>query len=93
LLLLALCDADYCFTYVNIGNYGSTGDAGAFSASEFGRRLQHNLLNLPHDEALPNTNRPLPYVFVADDAFKLTTNMMKPYAGLVYSLLSLIFNI
>lgn len=38
---------------------------------------------------MPDTNISLPYVFVADDAFKLTTNMMKPYSGMGYVFLHL----
>lgn len=30
---------------------------------------------------MPEQNEPVPYMFVADEAFALTTNMMKPCAG------------
>nr|CAI5858498.1 unnamed protein product [Callosobruchus analis] len=35
---------------------------------------------LPADEPVINDDEPLPYIFVGDDAFALTTRMLKPYS-------------
>lgn len=37
---------------------------------------------LPEGTLLPSRKKLMPYVIVTDDAFGLTQNMMKPYAGL-----------
>lgn len=37
------------------------------------------LLNIPAEETIRNTSRRLPYVFVADDAFSLRVNILKPF--------------
>jgi hypothetical protein len=35
--------------------------------------------NLPEPEPLPGREMRIPYVFVADDAFRFTENICKPY--------------
>lgn len=79
--LMASCDASYKFTSVYIGCYGRESDGGVFAASQLGIFVDNGHKNLPAPCALPNGGPVLPYVFVADDAFPLKTNLMKPYPG------------
>lgn len=81
IVLLGVADANYCFTYVDIGCQGRISDGGVFRHSSLFRKLSQKQLNLPLDAPLPEQNEPIPYTFVADEAFALTANMMKPYAG------------
>ncbi|CAC5383988.1 unnamed protein product [Mytilus coruscus] len=41
--------------------------------------LECNDLNIPEPTPLPSRNKPTPYVFVADEAFPLKENIMRPY--------------
>ena len=50
-----------------------------FSKTSFHSALQTNKLNIPPPKSLICDSEPLPYVFVADDAFPLCANIMKPY--------------
>lgn len=81
IVLLAACDANYKFTLVDVGHMGSNSDAGIY-ANTFGQKIEHNELNLPRGtSALPGSNIETPCFFVGDDAFPLSTRMMKPYPG------------
>ena len=73
---MAVADADYGFTYVDVGAYGRENDANIFANSTFGQRLQHGTLQLP--SADPGD---LEYVFIGDEAFQLQQRIMRPYPG------------
>ena len=93
-VLLAVVDADYRFIAVDIGSFGSNSDGGIFANSNFGRRLEHDQLNLPEDAMLVDSPQTgiLPYMFVADEAFPLKTCIMRPYPGRYLEKECLIFN-
>ncbi|XP_041430603.1 protein ALP1-like [Xenopus laevis] len=93
IVLMAVVDANYCFTLIDVGAYGSTGDASAFRNSSFGRRLSEGALQLPPPKPLPGTAGPcMPYVFVGDEAFGLTENIMRPYPGSQRAIQKRVFN-
>lgn len=79
IVLLALADANYCFTSIDVGAYGREGDCHIFNRSILGQRLRNNQLKLPEDKLLPNTNNPVPFVIVGDEAFGLGEHLMRPY--------------
>lgn len=92
-VLLALADAHLQFIAVDVGAYGSQGDARIFRESTFGRRLHEGRLNIPASRPLPCTDEPnLPLVMVADEAFGLAENLMRPYSGYGLSHSKKIFN-
>jgi len=79
IVLLAMCDAEYCFTMVNIGAAGSESDGGVFSHCALAHMLERNSLHLPQMATLPMSDVSAPYVIVADAAFPLKTYLLKPY--------------
>lgn len=81
IVILALVDANYKFTYVDVGCKGRISDGGVFKNTGFYANLQQGKLNLPEPYPLPGRNKPIPHVIVADDAFALDINLMKPYPG------------
>ena len=74
-------DANYSFTVIDVGGYGKQSDRGTLAASEFGFRLNYGKLDLPAAKVPVGCTTGLPHVFVADEAFPLTTNLMRPYPG------------
>ncbi|XP_017470323.1 PREDICTED: uncharacterized protein LOC108362015, partial [Rhagoletis zephyria] len=79
--LLAACDANYVFTYVDVGSFGSQSDGGIFSRTAFGKKILDGTLEVPPDRPLPHTSINFPYYFVADNAFPLKKNLMRPFPG------------
>lgn len=79
IVLLAMCDAEYCFTMVDIGAAGSESDGGVFSHCALAHMLERNSLHLPQMATLPMSDVSAPYVIVADAAFPLKTYLLKPY--------------
>lgn len=81
IVLMAICDAEYNFLYIDVGCNGRISDGGVFNHCSFARALQNGQLDLPPPRALPGREMEVPHVFVADDAFALQPNIMKPFAG------------
>lgn len=81
IVLLAIADADCNIIFADVGCRGRISDGGVFKNTKFWEKLQNNTLNLPKSEPLVGTEVPLPYVFVADDAFPLQEHIMKPFQG------------
>ncbi|KAK5648168.1 hypothetical protein RI129_003060 [Pyrocoelia pectoralis] len=79
IVLLALVDADYTFTYINVGVNGRISDGGVFRESDLYSALTQNSLNIPADKALPKRIKKVPYVIVADAAFQSSLHILKPY--------------
>ena len=86
-VLMAAVDANYKFMYCDVGCNGRVSDGGVFAACSLNAKLSRNTANLPHPAALQNgagllyfgTNEVCSYHMVADDAFPLRDEIMKPY--------------
>ncbi|XP_043467589.1 protein ALP1-like isoform X2 [Leptopilina heterotoma] len=78
-VLMAICDAHYRFTWIDVGDYGSLNDASVFGATGLAQELEEKRLPLPEPECLPGTQSSIPYFLIGDEAFKLRPYMMRPY--------------
>lgn len=82
LVLMAACDANYNFIYIDVGAYGKSSDSAIFQETELYKKLISNTLNIPEPLQISENNPTLfPYVFIGDEAFGLSTNIMRPYGG------------
>nr|CAH7717057.1 unnamed protein product [Callosobruchus chinensis] len=92
MLLIALCDPNYCFIWVEVEAYGKDSDSGVFKESTLSQKLRDGGLALPEPQCLPGRTTKVPYVIVADEAFPLLANVMKPYPQRTLTYENRIFN-
>lgn len=80
IVLMAVCDAHYNFTSVDVGAEGRNSDSGVFNMSHMGRAIADDIIVYPPDEKLSDS-RPalLPYFLVGDEAFSLSRKLMRPF--------------
>ena len=82
IVLLAICDANYCFTLVDIGQYDSNNDSGVLANSIIGKNFAEKRMGLPEGRHVSGCSyNPLPYYLVGDEIFPLKTWLIKPYPG------------
>ena len=83
IVLLAVVSADYTFLLVDVGDCGRHSDGGVLQSSQFGQALLTDQLGLPCPRPLTGAdpNIKIPFMFVADEAFPLRCNIMRPYPG------------
>lgn len=82
MVLLAVVDAEYRFTYIDVGAVGAESDGGVWARTHLSGLLERGEANLPPPQCLPNTpptSPPSSYYLVADDAFPLRPYLMKPF--------------
>ncbi|XP_067647650.1 putative nuclease HARBI1 [Eurosta solidaginis] len=92
IIMMAVVNANYEFLMVDVGANGRASDAGLFSQTKFFKQRKENKLRLPKPELLPGYNEKMPFVFVADDAFPLMENIMKPFSHNSLEKSDIIFN-
>ena len=92
IVLLAICDAKYCFKILDIGHFGSTNDASELSKSQFGKLFEEHPTQLHLPKTSTHGNKNLPYVLVGDDIFPLKLWLLEPYPGKNLSESERVFN-
>lgn len=80
IVLMAICDANCEFLYVDIGCNGRVSDGGVWDNTLISSRIVTDTAGLPSDGKPQGSDRMLPYVFVADDAFPLQRHILKPFS-------------
>lgn len=92
IVLLAIVDVNYKFIYIDVGAFGKESDSTIFEKSNFFKKLENNELNIPKSQSLLGTNTKMPFTFIGDEAFSLSSNIMRPFSGKVLSDKKRVFN-
>ncbi|GAU99242.1 hypothetical protein RvY_10274-1 [Ramazzottius varieornatus] len=85
---MAVARADYTFEYVDVGGFGRQSDGGTSQNCTLGRGFSDGELVMPTARKPPLCAKKLPYVFVADAAFPMSENLLRPYPGYASSSLA-----
>ena len=80
IVLFALVDAHCRFIFIDVGCNGRAHDSAVYKESYLYKKLQSGQLNIPMPSALKGQHIKTPYFFIGDDAFPLTSNLMKPFS-------------
>ena len=81
-VLLAICNANYEFILVDIGDSGRQSDGSVYANSHLGFCIENKKLSIPVcDEIVNGSGVKFPYIFFADDAFGLKPHMMNHTQG------------
>ena len=78
---MAVVGPEYEFLNVDVGMNGRMSDGGNWSRNSFRKALENenNSLRIPPPKPLSGRSKSIPHVFVGDDAFGLTSYLMKAY--------------
>ena len=80
IVLMAICDANYCFTLFDLGQYSSNNDSGILANSKMGDLFETNSLNVPRQHNnLDDSSINLPYFLLGEEIFPLKKWLMRPY--------------
>ena len=78
---MAICDAHYVFTFMDIGSYGSNNESERFRKSTMGKSFFNKKIDLPHPDVIdecPSLGG-VPYFLVGDEVFPLHPWLLHPY--------------
>ncbi|XP_045121644.1 uncharacterized protein LOC123510495 [Portunus trituberculatus] len=93
MVLLAIVDAKYQFLQVDFRTNGRISDCGVLQNTSFFEKLVNENLHISQPDDVSDNLKNVPYVFFADDAFPLRTNILKPFRqGLLDSAKKEVFN-
>ena len=91
IVLLAICDAKYNFTLVDVSQYDSNNDSRVLEQSKISSAFKNNTLNLLETKVLLGTNLDIPYLLMRDEIFPLKPWLQQPYPGRLLQPLEMIY--
>ncbi|VEN43487.1 unnamed protein product, partial [Callosobruchus maculatus] len=80
IVLMAIVNANYEFIMCGCGTNGRVSDGGVIENTLFYDKLMDGTLQLPSSCKTDDSNEPLSYVFIGDEAFALRDNFLKPFS-------------
>ena len=79
---MAVGDVNYCFTVIDLGQYGSNNDSGVLASSVMGEMFDNGEMNLPAPSKIyQSSEQDLPYFLLGDEIFPLKDWLMRSFPG------------
>ena len=77
---MAVCDANYCFSLIDIGQYGSNNDSGVLATSKMGELFEENEINLPSSSKISESEDfDFPHFLLEDEIIPLKLWLIWPF--------------
>ncbi|XP_025202910.1 protein ANTAGONIST OF LIKE HETEROCHROMATIN PROTEIN 1-like [Melanaphis sacchari] len=93
ILLLAACDSNYKFLYVDVGAPGKSSASTTFKNSTLYKLLKTNKIKLPPLKTLSDKGSDkIPYFLIGDEGFGLCQFLLRPFGGKYLSVGKKVFN-
>ena len=77
---MALVDSSYEFVYFDVGSEGRAADGEIWNACSLYRSIADGSVKLPEPAKLPGTDILAPFTIMADNAFRMNVNLIKPFS-------------
>ena len=84
MVFLVICDARYCFSFVDVDEYGSKNGSGVLNSSQMGKLFKRKEVNIPNPGEIEDTDVELPYFLVGYEIFPLTNWLMPIFWKISY---------
>lgn len=75
-----MVNVNYEFLMMDLGLNRRISSGRVLRHSDFGKMMENQSLNIPESKQVRCSDKILPYVFVADDAFAMNQNSLKLYS-------------
>lgn len=76
---MAICDANYLFTFIDIGAYSRRSDGGIFKECQFDKKFEQKKMDVPDVDIIFANGPTLPCW--RRSAFPLKKYLLRPYSG------------
>lgn len=81
--MIAIVAANYNnVLYASLGSQGPIPDGRVLKSTYFHKLMERSSINRPQNGVLPGRQKPVVYVFVADDEFLMSIAIMKVYCAI-----------
>ena len=82
MVLLAICEANYCLTLFDLHQHWSNNESGVLANSQMGQMFEDDLLHvLPNTKLQKDDLHDCPYFLLGDEIFSLKKWLMRPLPG------------
>ena len=79
IVLMAVCDARHCFTFANVGDFGSDNDSDMLAKTSMGKMFEEQKMKVPNTKPILGYEGNLPYFLISDEIYPLKTWFMWLY--------------